>query len=144
MRFSAKAQYACIAMVELGAASGDKKPVQLKSVAEAHGISHRFLVQIMLHLKAAGLVESTRGALGGYLLARATEAITLADVICAIDQPPPAAPSALAALQRTPTVQAVSRILQEVQGIELRRLETITIADLVRQAQPAEELTYHI
>src|SRR6185437_13309615 len=104
MRLSAKAQYACVAMVELACNYGVKTPVHLKSIAENHGISQRFLVQILLQLKGAGLVESTRGAAGGYQLARPPVKISLAEVVHAIDQAPPAAPEALSKLHATPAV----------------------------------------
>ena len=57
--FSAKAEYACIAMLELAVRRGDPGPARLKAIAEMHGIPKRFLVQILLQLKAAGLVAST-------------------------------------------------------------------------------------
>src|SRR3954452_14365815 len=68
MRVSAKAEYACIAMLELAANYGDSQPVRVKSIADHHGIPQRFLVQILLQLKGAGYVTSTRGAAGGYQL----------------------------------------------------------------------------
>jgi Rrf2 family protein len=144
MRLSAKAQYACVAMVELACSHGDKNPVHLKNIAENHGISQRFLVQILLQLKGAGLVDSTRGAMGGYLLARAPAEISLADIIHAIDQAPPPLPSALGSLHTTPAVQAVKSYLQEIQLKQLERLEEITLVDLVKQTQPMGELTYQI
>jgi Rrf2 family protein len=144
MRLSAKAQYACVAMVELACSQGEKNPVHLKNIAESHGISQRFLVQILLQLKGAGLVDSTRGAMGGYLLAKAPARISLADIINAIDQAPPPLPSALASLHTTPAVQAVKSVLQEVQLKEQRRLEEITLDDLVKQTQPGGELSYQI
>jgi Rrf2 family protein len=144
MRLSAKAQYACVALVELACSHGEKNPVHLKNIAENHGISQRFLVQILLQLKAAGLVDSTRGALGGYLLAREPVKISLADIINAIDQAPPSLPSALSGMHSTPAVQAVKSVLQEIHTKEQQRLEEITLADLVQQTQPAGELTYQI
>ncbi len=56
-------------------------------IAEAQGIPERYLVQILLQLKAAGLVHSARGSDGGYQLARRPEEITAADVIGAIEGP---------------------------------------------------------
>ena len=84
--FSAKAEYACIAMLELAAQYGDSQPVRLKAIADAHEIPDRFLVQILLQLKGAGLVVSARGAAGGYLLARSPDLITIADIIHVIDR----------------------------------------------------------
>ncbi len=144
MRLSAKAQYACVAMVELACRAADPHPVQLKHIADKHGISQRFLVQILLQLKAAGLVESTRGATGGYLLARTPALISLADIVHAIDQPPPPAPSALAGLHATPVVQVVSASLQGAQDREQHRLAEITLEDLLRQTQQQNEIAYQI
>ena len=95
MLFSAKAEYACLAMLELAARHGDPKPARLADVADKHGIPQRFLVQILLQLKGAGLVASTRGAAGGYQLARSPRDISLADILSVIDPTdPPAAKSA--------------------------------------------------
>jgi Rrf2 family protein len=144
MRVSAKGQYACIAMVELAGHFGDPQPVHIKTIAEVHGISPRFLVQILLQLKVHGLVESIRGAAGGYQLARPPESIRLADVINAIDQPPPAAPAALSALRPSLAVHAVTSILQEVQAREQEMLEETTLADLVQRTAQANTLSYQI
>ncbi len=144
MRLSAKAQYACVAMLELACNHGETNPVHLKDIAADHGISQRFLVQILLQLKGAGLVDSTRGASGGYLLAKKPTEISLADVIHAIDQAPPPQPSALNSLHATPAVQAIKGALHEIQRVEQNQLEEVTLADLVKQTQPAGELTYQI
>lgn len=144
MRLSAKAQYACVAMVDLACSHGDPKAVHLKHIADKHGISQRFLVQILLQLKAAGLVDSTRGATGGYLLAKAPAQISLADIVHAIDQPPPPAPSALSGLYGTNIVQVVSSVLQEAQDREQQRLAEVSLEELVRQAQERSEISYQI
>jgi Rrf2 family cysteine metabolism transcriptional repressor len=86
MLLSAKSEYACLAMLELAARFGDPRPVRLAAIADKHGIPQRFLVQILLQLKGAGLVASTRGAAGGYQLARPPEEISLADVLGVVDR----------------------------------------------------------
>src|SRR5437763_12235144 len=91
MRVSAKAEYACIAVLELAANYGRGQPVRVKAIADAHGIPPRFLVQILLQLKGAGLVASVRGASGGYQLARPPSDIPLVEIVKAID-PSPAPP----------------------------------------------------
>lgn len=144
MRLSAKAQYACVAMLDLACGYADPNPVHLKDIAEKHGISQRFLVQILLQLKAAGMVESTRGATGGYLLAKPPAEISLATIVHAIDQPPPPAPSALEGLYSTTIVQVVSGSLQEAQDREQRRLAEITLDELVKQVQLRAEISYQI
>jgi Rrf2 family protein len=144
MRLSAKAQYACVAMVDLACSHSDPNPVHLKHIADKHGISQRFLVQILLQLKGAGLVESTRGVTGGYLLAKPPGQISLADIIHAIDQPPSPAPSALSGLYATTLVQVVSDILQEAQDREQQRLAEITLEELVKQNHQRSEIAYQI
>ena len=87
MRVSAKTDYALRAAVELAAAEEEDRLVKGERLATSQSIPLRFLENILLQLRHAGIVESRRGADGGYKLARAPEEITLADVIRAIDGP---------------------------------------------------------
>lgn len=143
MRISAKAEYACAAMLELAANYGAPAPVRVRSIAEAQRISPRFLVQILLQLKTAGLVASVRGAAGGYQLTRPPETVTLAAVINAIDDR--AAPrSALNPPARTAAVEVLLGVWREVQEQEQRFLERLTLAELLRQSQVKHGLVYQI
>jgi Rrf2 family cysteine metabolism transcriptional repressor len=142
MRVSAKAEYACIAMLELAANYGSPQPIRVKAIADAHGIPLRFLVQILLQLKAAGLVVSTRGAAGGYQLARPPDKISLADVIHVIDRPVP--PRFDDNLSPSRAVHALRQVWREVQAEEQRMLEDITLSDLVRKTEQTQALSYQI
>jgi Rrf2 family cysteine metabolism transcriptional repressor len=144
MRLSAKAQYACIAMLELAANHPKAQLVQVKTIADTHGISQRFLVQILLQLKQHGLVRSIRGAAGGYQLARRPETISLADMIHAIDEPAPPASVARTGLKPSPAVQAVASVLQELDARERAMLREITLADLLRRSEQSGAATYQI
>jgi Rrf2 family cysteine metabolism transcriptional repressor len=84
MRFSAKAEYGVKAILELATQPG-REPVQVRNIAKNQGLPVRFLEQVMSALKKAGLVESVRGAQGGYLLNRSPKEISLGDVLKAID-----------------------------------------------------------
>ena len=64
MHVSAKTEYACLAVLELALSYDSGEPMQVRRLATAHGIPSHFLVQILLQLKNAGLVSSTRGAAG--------------------------------------------------------------------------------
>ena len=86
MRVSAKTDYALRAAVELAAAPAGT-PVKGERLATSQSIPLRFLENILLQLRHAGIIESRRGADGGYKLARPAAEITLADVIRAIDGP---------------------------------------------------------
>jgi Rrf2 family protein len=85
VRLSAKADYAIRAAVELAAAG--EGAVKGERIASAQEIPPKFLENILLDLKQAGLVASRRGAEGGYWLARPAAAISLADVIRAVEGP---------------------------------------------------------
>jgi len=87
MIFSAKCEYGIKAMLDLSINGGGSHPVQVRVIAERADIPEGFLEQIMSDLRKAGLVESLRGAHGGYVLARPADEINLADVIEAIDGP---------------------------------------------------------
>lgn len=86
MLVTARAEYACLAMLELAQRFDDPKPVRLADVTDKHEIPQRFMVQILLQMKAAGLVATTRGASGGYQLAKPPGKITLADIFGVLDR----------------------------------------------------------
>jgi Rrf2 family protein len=85
VKVSAKADYAVRAALELAAAGGG--PLKGEQIAEAQQIPLKFLENILIDLRHAGLVRSQRGPEGGYWLARPGEEITLGDVIRAVEGP---------------------------------------------------------
>ncbi len=90
MKMSTKGRYAVMAMIDIGqhgADSGTSRPVSLAEIAERQDISQEYLEQLFGKLRRAGLVVSSRGAAGGYALARPPGDIAMADVILAVDEP---------------------------------------------------------
>jgi len=85
LRVSAKADYAVRAVVELAVSDGG--PVKGERISQAQDIPLKFLENILLELRHAGLVRSQRGAEGGYWLARPPEEITLAEEIRVGEEP---------------------------------------------------------
>jgi len=143
--FSARSEYACIAMLELAVRRHDPNPVPLNSIADMHGIPKRFLVQILLQLKAAGLVGSTRGASGGYHLSREPEAIMLADIIGVIDRSEnPADTRASTGTDPSPLARAVHGVWTEILAAQQRLLETTSIADLLTRVNSSHDMMYQI
>jgi Rrf2 family protein len=139
MKLSARTEYACLAMLQLAHDFAGGEPVQIRRIAEEHGIPPRFLVQILLQLKSASLVVSTRGASGGYRLARPPREISLAEVIEAMggdDRP------ATNAGKPTPLVGALLQFCSEMAATLHDRLDDITLADLVEQAHQREPMWY--
>jgi len=57
------------------------RPISIKAISEAEGLSIKYLEQLFLKLRKAGLVRSVRGMHGGYFLARSPEKITIGDVV---------------------------------------------------------------
>jgi Rrf2 family iron-sulfur cluster assembly transcriptional regulator len=86
MRLSTKGRYAVMAMVDL-ARHGDGAPIPLADIAERQEISLSYLEQLFAKLRRRGLVCSTRGPGGGYVLARGREDTRIADIIQAVDEP---------------------------------------------------------
>jgi Rrf2 family protein len=132
-------------MLELAARHGDPAPARLKAIAEGHGIPKRFLVQILLQLKGAGLIASTRGAAGGYHLARPPKAISLAEVIGVIDRSDkPADLRSGNGRGHSPLVRAIHDVWSEIIEAQKHILESTSLADLLHRAQGAYDLVYHI
>jgi Rrf2 family protein len=142
MLVSAKTEYACIAVLELAARHGTGEPVRIRDIADAHGIPSRFLVQILLQLKIAGLVQSVRGAAGGYQLAREPEEITLLDVMMVVDAQLSQPNSG--ATRNTATTRVLQRMWKEVAAKERELLGGVTFVDLVERLKGATEGMYYI
>ena len=86
MRLSTRGEYGLRTMVELAAAYGDG-PVSLNQIAKSENISLAYLEQLIAVLRRIGLVESVRGAHGGYQLAMAPDKISVGDVVRALEGP---------------------------------------------------------
>jgi len=84
MIFTTKAEYGVRLLVELGR-HGTDNPVSLKAIAEGEGLPLAYLERIVALLKKAELVESQRGAHGGYRLARPAEEITMDEAVLALE-----------------------------------------------------------
>jgi Rrf2 family protein len=85
---SARTEYAVRAMLSLAQAQdAGAGPISVDTLAHRQDLPRRFLEAIVADLRGAGLVESTRGARGGYTLVRPASAVTLGDVFRAVDGP---------------------------------------------------------
>ncbi len=138
MRVSAKADYAVRALVELAAAD-EGQPVQGEVISAAQDIPMPFLENILSELRHSGLVQSRRGAEGGYWLSRLPREVTVADVIRAVEGP-------LASVRGTPpdelaytgSAEPLARVWialrENVRGV----LERVTLADIVADELPPD------
>ena len=129
-------------MLELACQYAGKKPVRIRSIAQRHGIPARFLVQILLQLKAAGLVQSTRGAAGGYRLARDPTQVTLRDVTQILDGQPATLTSK--AENTTSISTTLIDIFNHFRSQQTEMLQTITLAELMQRAEQETNPMYYI
>ncbi len=143
MKISAKAEYACVALVELAIRHQRGLPTSLKIIAEHYGISQPFLMQIFMQLKGAGLVLSVRGAGGGYQLARKPEKISIADIVDVIDGPP-TLETALSGLPESPIIHLLQGLWRDVGVQERKILEATTLAEIQKQAHETDVIFYQI
>jgi Rrf2 family protein len=103
-----------------------------------HGVPNRFLVQILLQLKAAGLVVSTRGAAGGYHLSRDPQNITMADIIAVVDRsesPAEMRNIGASSMSVSPSTRAIHAVWTEIISAQLQILECTTLGDLLQRTQ---------
>lgn len=150
MRFSLKGEYGILAALEI-ALHQDQGPIQVRKIAHQQCIPPRFLEQIMSSLKKSGLVESIRGAQGGYRLTKPAEEIRLSDILQAVEGPilpgGRSAESLLDSRKRKGDEDIIKEVWEEVKVSILGVLEAITLQDLCERKMSLEEkkaLMYHI
>jgi Rrf2 family transcriptional regulator, cysteine metabolism repressor len=147
MNFSAKAEYGVRLMIELGRRQSERA-VSLKAISEAENLPLPYLEHVVADLKAAGLVESSRGAHGGYRLTRPTTAIDMAEVVQALEGPiapmdcfgGDAARHVACSHEADHGHCATKLLWTRVQGGVLKALHKTTLAELVqfsdKEAEP--------
>jgi len=87
VKVSTRGDYASRALLSLALHQEETGPTSVRDLAERTGLPQPYLEQILLALKGAGLVRSKRGVGGGYVLARTPDAITLSQIVSAVDGP---------------------------------------------------------
>src|ERR671933_2497076 len=146
MIFTTKAEYAVRLLIQLGLQGGEH-PLSLKAVAEAENLPLAYLERIAALLKKGGLVAATRGAHGGYVLARPPEEITMDAVVLALEGA--IAPmdcfvddreSRVLCSHLTDGEHCATKLLwTRVQMGVIRSLQRTTLAELVEFAAPESE-----
>jgi Rrf2 family cysteine metabolism transcriptional repressor len=86
LKISTKGRYGLEAIIDM-AINSPYEQINLKSIAERCGLSEPYILQIFLTLRRAGIVESTRGAQGGYILAKDPSQITVGHILYALEGP---------------------------------------------------------
>ena len=142
MMFSTKAEYGVRVMAHLARRDGERTPVSLAAIAEAEGLPLAYLEHLVQRLRRAELVDSRRGAHGGYSLARPAAEISMAEVVAALEgQIAPieciqadADGALVCAREHAGDEPCPTKLLwTRVQGSIVRTLEDIHLSDLVRE-----------
>lgn len=136
MKFSTKELYGLRAMAELARYYGEG-PVSLAEVSRAEGLSLSYMEQVIPPLRKAGLVESRRGAYGGYTLTRLPAEITVGDVIRAVEGTivqVPCHTEHIEAMCVREGICPTSNVWAEVRKTLVETLDSMTLADLVQRA----------
>lgn len=143
MKLPAKVEYAFKAVLELAVRYKGDNPVQLSAVSESQGIPKKFLIQLLLRLKNANIVNSSRGIAGGYYLTRPPSQISLADVFRAIDEGILEVPKKMRSAKASGADKLILRVWGEISRETIERLEAITFDKLGADLK-GEQLTYYI
>lgn len=131
MKLSTRARYGMRLMLALALRYGEK-PVFLKDIAKSEEISEKYLSLIIIPLRASGLINSSRGAYGGYSLAREPAQISMKEIVdllegetCLVDciKDPSACPRVSTCVSRDVWAAIGGKIAETLSGI--------TLADLV-------------
>lgn len=140
MRISARCDYACRALLELTLHWPKKEPLQIQTISEKQNIPMRYLVQILLQLKRAGLVTSIRGKEGGYNIAKSPSKIKLGEVMREIGG------ALLPRAESAETKKSVfTEIWNEVETTMTKVLDGISFEDIAKKEEGIEKaIFYHI
>ncbi len=145
MKVSAKGDYACRALLELALKYETATPVHVSEIADKQRIPKKYLVQILVMLKSAGLVKSKRGVEGGYMLARPPSEITLGEVVRVVDGP--LLPVKCSSEDNTSTCEliptcAIHPVWEQVREAIAEIVDNITYEDLCRQTDKMAQMYY--
>jgi Rrf2 family transcriptional regulator, cysteine metabolism repressor len=143
MKLSAKAEYACLAVLELALRHDRSEPVRLVEIAGPNAIPERFLVQILLQLKGAGFVSSVRGAAGGYRLAVEPSEISVGEIVQTVEGPN-SMPVADQESNASPGWRVLRKVWHETNRIEQEHLKKIDFAQLADLARAQSSNMYYI
>jgi Rrf2 family protein len=145
VRISARGEYAIKAVLDL-ALHRDHGLTPIQEVAHRQAIPQRYLEQVLLALKRAGLLESKRGSTGGYHLTRAPEEITVGAVLRAVEGGGPAFEPGAGA-RRNGDAHDLRELWDEIAEAVSRVVDGLTVGELaarVRARRAAARPMYHI
>ncbi|HEY9658164.1 MAG TPA: Rrf2 family transcriptional regulator, partial [Allocoleopsis sp.] len=141
MELSAKVEYALLALLEIAGRPAQKEPLKISEISTRQSIPDRYLEQILTNLRRDGIVQSQRGAKGGYVLARDPWKITLLDIVTCMEGENQTELSRSSRLEKQREVTVERDLLQGIwqQAREAAQavLSQYTIADVCERREAA-------
>lgn len=146
MKLSTKGRYGVRLMLDISL-NCEEGPVSLKAISKRQGITEKYLWHLINPLKSAGLIESVRGAHGGYILAKPLSGISVKEIVRALEGPltlvdcvekPASCAKAQACVARDLWTEVAEKISQT--------LEAVTLKDIVEshKTKAAAAINYSI
>jgi Rrf2 family protein len=131
VELSSKVEYALLALMEL---AGNERgiPLKISEIATIQTIPDRYLEQILNSLRRSGIIQSLRGAKGGYILAREPWQITLSEIIVSVEgdsNPKENKRARLSTLEKDVVFEIWQQVSQEAQAV----FERYTLQDLCQR-----------
>ncbi len=144
MKLSTKCRYGLRALIEIGKRHSSLA-VKRKDIALAQNISHGYLENILIALKNAGIINTSRGAHGGFILARSASTITILEIVNALE----GSIAPVDCIEKPETCTrihgcAAQQIWKKLHDTETKLLSSITLADAVEMDTHAVSSTYDI
>lgn len=143
MKIPAKIEYAYKAVLELAIRYRGNVPVQIHTISKAQGIPEKFLIHLLLSLKNANIVNSSRGVAGGYYLTRPPSRISLADLFKAIDDAIIGVPDKPKPGKGSEADRVIFDVWEKISRSAEKQLEEVTFDRLIAKIKN-EQLTYYI
>jgi Rrf2 family protein len=146
MRISAKGEYAIKAMLDL-ALERERGLIPIQEIAARRGIPQRYLEQVLLSLKRAGLLTSKRGSTGGYHLTREPEEITVGAVLRAVEGTRAPFEAAIGSRRNGRGEADLTDLWEEIAEAVSKVVDRVTFGELVartRERRGAARPMYHI
>ncbi|BAZ37086.1 hypothetical protein NIES4101_30070 [Calothrix sp. NIES-4101] len=128
MELSSKLEYALLALLEIANSYESGEPLQIQQIADAQDIPKRYLEQLLATLRRGGLIKSTRGVRGGYVLAREPHQINVLDALNCIEGLEATLPSTNS--NNSVGIKVIEEVWEEARQALYKVLQEYTLQDL--------------
>jgi Rrf2 family protein len=141
LKLSTKGRYGLRVILDIAQHQAEG-PVTIRSIAQRQEISERYLEQHLINLKKSGLIKSIRGSQGGYFLNKASEEITVGDIVRSLEGPivpvDCVQDDSTASCSRADSC-VTRKVWQDLKKAMNEVLDSYTLADLLQESKKIQE-----